>query len=97
MASPAMMGIGLGLTGIGFLTALTGGAIYVAQDKDNCIACVEKQQHAAAVVAAGVVGCGLGLTLMFLGGRQVPAPAWAKAMPSLVAVGPRGGVVGWNF
>lgn len=97
MVSPALFGVGVGLTGLGLVATLAGGAMYVAQDKDNCIACAEKKQNAAAVVAAGIVGCGLGLTMTYLGGRQVPAPAWAKAMPTFVALGPRGGVVGWSF
>jgi hypothetical protein len=100
MASPAMFGVGLGLSGLGFVAALAGAGMYVAQDRDNCTAaCVERKQNAAAVIAGGVVAGGLGLTLMYLGARQVPAPAWAKAlpMPSFVAVGPRGGVVGWSF
>ncbi|UQA61185.1 hypothetical protein [Polyangium aurulentum] len=97
MASPGMFGVGLGLTGLGFVTAVAGTGMYLAHGDEGCDECMVKRDTAAIVAVGGAIGMGLGLAMTFVGARQVPAPAWAKAMPSFVAVGPRGGVAGWRF
>jgi hypothetical protein len=97
MASPDLFGFGLGLTGLGFVTAVAGTGMYLAQGDEDCAECRAKRDTAAIVAVGGAIGLGLGLAMTFIGARQVPAPAWAKAMPSFVALGPRGGIMGWRF
>jgi hypothetical protein len=98
MASPALFGIGIGLSSLGFLGGVTGLGLFKSNDKEYCVDdCVTQRDAGLGLAIGGGVLLVVGIPMMLIGARQVPAPAWAKAMPTHISMGPRGGTLGWTF
>lgn len=99
MWSPAVFGIGMGFTGIGFAGFLSGLFINSGIPNDCGSDCPSagKKDIAAGLMLGGGALLLLGIPMAYFGGRQVPdQPSWAKAAPE-IRLSPRGGVLRWVF